>query len=151
MEKYIVKIQVQPQYLNVFKVFYDNTGSFIRLLSDSSIKKLQKNKRFPMSVCFKSSWLKKEGFLTDNNLPEIESNQVKLLPNGTVRILSPPCLELDWRHALVLWRNFHFLARLGINLSYRRSIAWLRRMYNVALGASECTFTRWHGLWTLKG
>jgi hypothetical protein len=50
MEKYIVKIQVQPQYLNVFKVFYDNTGSFIRLLSDSSIKKLQKNKRFPMSV-----------------------------------------------------------------------------------------------------
>ena len=41
-----------------------------------------------MSVGFKSSRLKKEGFLTDNNLPEIESNQVKLLPNGTVRILS---------------------------------------------------------------
>ena len=42
MEKYIVKIQVQPQYLNVFKAFNNSTDNFInRILQLRNYKKIK--------------------------------------------------------------------------------------------------------------
>ena len=91
----------EPQYLNVFKAFKNNIKVFNNSTDNFINRTLQfrNYKKIKISDIrrFKGSWLKKEGFLTDNNLPEIESNQVKLLPNGTVRILSRVLSKFfDW-------------------------------------------------------